>query len=383
MKIMLILNEAPLPFSGAASRWYYILCKELIHRDIDLDLYISCSSEEQRAKVLELFPSAQVFLYEKRKTLFERFSSLMRPFSYTIPKDMREAIAARFDDAYDVIHVEQSFATWALPRVDSRCLLSVHYLANIDLKEAKIRTLKDCFIIPMMKRTERKMIEKYHHVKSCSLNIEKTIQSWFPYKHYQHFPFAIDISEYKYLEKKDRRSSDYITLIASMGWYPGRSAAENLINQIWPSLKKLNPKMKLRIVGWGARSVLVNYLQLPDVEILENVPDIKKYFYESSLLVYTPDAGSGVKIKVQEAMLLGTPVVTNFSGVEGLMIEDQQEVLVAKDSEHAIQLVHHLFNDVSLQEKLRFSARLNIEKTCNSELIIDQLLKFYSQIKKQ
>lgn len=383
MKIMLILNEAPLPYSGAASRWYYILCKELIKREIDLDLYISCSSEDQRNKVLELFPFSQVFLYEKRKTLFERFSSLLRPFSYTIPKDMREAIAVRFNDDYDVIHVEQSFATWALPRVDSRCLLSVHYLANIDLKEAKINSFKDLFIIPMMKRTERRMIEKYKHIKSCSLNIEKTIQSWFPQKNYQHFPFAIDINEYKYLEKKDRRPSDYITLIASMGWYPGRSAAENLINQIWPSLKKLNPKMKLRIVGWGARSVLVKYLHLPDVEILENVPDIKKYFYEASLLVYTPDAGSGVKIKVQEAMLLGTPVVTNFSGVEGLMIEDQQEVLVSKDSEHAIQLVHHLFNNVSLQEKIRLSARLNIEKTCHSDLIIDQLINFYSQIKSQ
>jgi glycosyltransferase involved in cell wall biosynthesis len=383
MKIMLVLNEAPLPYAGAAARWYYILCKELINRNIILDLFVSCSTEEQKRNVLELFPRANVYLYEKRVKFIDRLSSILKPFSYTISKEMRLAISEKFYDNYDIIHVEQSFATWALPEVDRRCMLSVHYLSNIDLKDVKMNSLKDYFIVPLMKRTEKKMIGKYQNIKSCSLNIEKTIQDWFPDKNYIHFPFAIDVTEYKYLEKKDRLPSGYITLIASMGWYPGRSAAENLITKIWPSLKKLNPQMKLRIVGWSARSVLKKYLQLPDIEILENVPEIKKYFYETSLLVYTPDAGSGIKIKIQESMLLGTPVVTNFSGVEGLMLEDQNEVLVAHNDDHAVQLIHRLYNDIELQEKIRFNARLNIEKTCNSHLIMNQLLNFYQQIKNQ
>ena len=62
-KVMLILNEAPLPYAGAASRWYYILCKELQHRDIDLDLFVASSKEEQLGRVRDLFPGANVFLY--------------------------------------------------------------------------------------------------------------------------------------------------------------------------------------------------------------------------------------------------------------------------------------------------------------------------------
>lgn len=382
-KVMLILNEAPLPYAGAASRWYYILCKELQHRDIDLDLFVACSKEEQLGRVRELFPGANVFLYVRDSGFLNKIKTLIRPFSYTISKEMELAIQSKKYDSYDIVHVEQTFATWALPYIDKKCMLSVHYLANIDLKNTKSKTFKDYLILPLLKRTEKKLIDKYQFIKTCSPEIEKEIVRWYPSKKTKSFPFAIDVENYRFLPSEERRRTNTITLIASMNWYPGKSAALNLINEIWPSLKKLNPSMKLRIVGWEARSVLKDYLQLSDVEILENVPEIKKYFYESDVFVYTPDQGSGIKIKIQEAMLLGTPIVTNANGVEGLTLSTENEVLISNNHEETIRLIHQLFNDINLQERLRLNARRVIENTCNGKVVVDELLEFYRKIKEE
>lgn len=379
-KVMLVLNEAPLPYAGAASRWYFILCKELQRRNFHLDIFASCSKAEQLKSVKEIFPKANVFTYGMQPSILKKLNTLLRPFSYTISKEMQRAIQDRFFDDYDIVHVEQIFATWALPLVDKRCMISVHYLASIDLKNTKTKTMKDYIILPLLKITEKRLLSRYKHIKACSLNIEDKIKKWYPAKNYVHFPFALDIDNYEFLKKEHRKLTKTITLIASMNWYPGKSAALNLINEVWPTLKRLNPEIKLRIVGWEARSVLKDFLHFQDIEILENVPDIKKYFYNADLLVYIPDQGSGIKIKIQESMLLGTPVVTNECGVEGLDLVDKYDVLIAKNNEQAISQIHYLFNNPNEQERIRINARNSIEMKCNGKIVVDQLIQFYEQM---
>ena len=62
-------------------------------------------------------------------------------------------------------------------------------------------------------------------------------------------------------------------------------------------------------------------MNLPDVSIEENVPDIRPYFERSSVFLYPPARGSGMKIKVLEAMAFGMPLVTTEHGAEGMLEE--------------------------------------------------------------
>lgn len=280
----------------------------------------------------------------------------------------------------DVVHIEQVFASWVLEDVPRNAFVSVHYLTSIDLKGVRFDNLKDRILMILKKKTEKRLLSRFGYIKSCSGRIESTIKDWFPEKKYVHFPFGIDSSQYRFLPDNERPVSNTITLIASMNWFPGKSAALRLLNEIWPKLKQNNPEMKLRIVGWQARSELSAFLNFPDVEILENVPDIKKYFYESALLIYTPSQGSGVKIKIQEAMLFGTPVITNDEGVEGLSAVHNQHALIANLNEEIISLTTRLFKDVDLQNELRKNARALIENTCDGKVIVSKVKEFYEKI---
>ncbi len=109
-----------------------------------------------------------------------------------------------------------------------------------------------------------------------------------------------------------------MSLIGAMNWYPGYSAGLRLLTRLWPEIKRRVPAARLQIVGWSARSAFRDSLGLPDVEIAENVPDTRPYFERTGVLLYAPSRGSGMKIKVLEAMGFGVPVVTTSEGVEGI-----------------------------------------------------------------
>lgn len=380
MKVLLILNEAPLPFSSAASRWYYSLITSLEKQsNVELTLIAGCQHAEAVAEAEKLYPNGKFFLYPNKKG---RLSTILRPFSYSISDEMKLAVS-EYSKKVDLIHVEQTFAAWACTDIDNRHLLSIHYLSRIDLVEAETVNLKDWIIVKLMMITEKRLIKKFVHLKTCSERLSNFLRNNDQVDNVTNFPFAIDIEKYNFLSDANRKRTNTITIIANMGWYPGKSAALNMFNHIWPLIKLEKKDLKLRIVGWNAKKVLSNYLNLEDVEILENVPDIREYFYNADALFYFPSKGSGIKIKVQEAMLFGLPVITNSEGAEGLNLIDGIHGVVDDNVASIIEKSIKLLQSPDLQNNLRRNARKLIEDTCNVETVIHKQMELYHSILKR
>lgn len=380
MKILIILNEAPLPFSSAASRWYYSLLRGLEQvSDIEVSLIAACQNLELLNKSLELFPWGHFYLYPREGGLSKKIKTVLMPFSYNISQEMQSKVE-ELSCLHDVIHVEQTFASWACKNISKKHVLSIHYLSRIDLENSHPINFKDWLIVKMMMHTEKRLIKKFHHIKTCSLRIADYIKSQDEKNVLSSFPFAIDIERYSFLESSSRVKTNTVTLIANMGWYPGKSAAMNLLEKIWPILKSNNSKLKLRIVGWNARVVLKDFLNSPDVEILENVPNIEEFFYNADVIIYYPEKGSGIKIKIQEAMLYGIPVATNSEGAEGLNLEDGYHCILEDNLSTFIQKTDKLIRSNELQEKLRNNARDLIVNCCSINEVLKKQTELYKEI---
>ena len=381
--VLIVLNEAPLPFSGAASRWYHILIQGLEKRGVNFTIVGSCKKYEEKVELEKKYPQSFFYLHDHhKKNLFQKIKTLFRPFSYTAPKEMREKIKSLDLNSFNVVHVEQVFATYAFDKIPKHAFVSVHYLASLDQANVETFGLRDKLISWLMKYTEKKLLKNYGFVKTCSQEIEEKIRSWYPEKKYSHFPFAIDPSQYNFVPDEVRPKGKNVLLVASMNWLPGKTAAINLIERIWPLIKANNPQAILRIVGFDARTVLLNYLNEKQIEIYENVPDVFPYFEQANILVYFPNAGSGVKIKIQESMLIGIPVITNQFGAEGLNLQHLEHCMLANNEFEAAKWSHQLLNDFELQNNIRKKARAFIESECSEEKIISKIELIYLEIGK-
>jgi glycosyltransferase involved in cell wall biosynthesis len=168
----------------------------------------------------------------------------------------------------------------------------------------------------MMKWAERRIISNHRTIRGLSIRDCEVMRRMNPNAQIATIPLAIDPSLYDFSSQEPEAPT--IGLIGSMNWGPTRMACARLLTVIWPLVKKRMPGLRLLIAGWGAREAFADHLSERDVTILEDVPEVETCFRKLSLLVFPLPLGSGIKVKVLEAMAYGVPVVTTDEGIRGI-----------------------------------------------------------------
>lgn len=385
-KILLVMIEPPLPFGGAAARWFYVLYTELVKRGHKVTAFSVCSKPEEMALARKLFPSEQydLRLYSTchKKSLKKRFNSLLRPFSYMFSQEFLSDLGDELKKDYDIVHLEQTWSGWLARDVADKTLLNVHHFISIDLEMNHPKNFSDWYSKMQIHRAEKKLVLAYKNVRACSPRLENKMREWGHEGKINSIPVALDLDQYEWIKTEARPHKKIITLVGSMHWYPSASAARRVLDDLWPEIKKLVPEAELRIIGWNAKSVLKDYQNIPGVLIEENVKDIRLYFEETSVFLYPPARGSGMKIKILEAMAWGIPVVTTSEGVEGLQIIEGVHAFVAEDNENLIRKTVRLLLEPELQESFRNKARALLETEYSKKVTVDKIESFYQQIVK-
>src|SRR5438874_7282855 len=165
-----------------------------------------------------------------------------------------------------------------------------------------------------------------------------------------------------------------------MNCYPSRSAALRLLTRLLPAIRAKLPGVRVVIVGWYARMALRTFLETPGVEILENVPDTRPFFENSSLLLYAPERGSGMKVKVLEAFAYGVPVVTTTEGVEGIPAQDGVHAGINDEDAGLVERALGLLKDLARQESQRQAARSLVEEHCHPRVVLDGVERCYEDM---
>jgi glycosyltransferase involved in cell wall biosynthesis len=376
--------EPPLPFGSAPSRWYYVLLKGLLERGHRVTAFATSSKPEDLRKAAELFPAPRFALrcyaHPVRSGISAKLETLVRPYSYMFSPEMKTELAKHLAAGYDILHLEQLWSGWLGLEHSPRALVNVHHLEMIDLENAPSLSRRMAFDRRLMFSSEKRLIQRFKWFRSCSGRLVPRIRQINPGASIATVPVGIDTLLYPFLSDQERPVAPTITLIASMDWYPGASAARRLLTKLYPLIKKQVPRARFEIVGWFARSVLKEYLELPDVQIVENVADTIPYFHKAAAFVYAPQRGSGMKIKVLEAMALGAPVVTTPEGVEGLCAEDGIHAQISDSDEGLAERTIDLLQDRTSQNRQRRAARELIDSWCSPERTLGMIEQIYSQM---
>jgi polysaccharide biosynthesis protein PslH len=82
---------------------------------------------------------------------------------------------------------------------------------------------------------------------------------------------------------------------------------------------------------------------------------------EASVCVIPIRQGGGTRIKILEAMALGTPVVATSKGAEGLDVTPEHDILLADEPAAFAAQVLRLLSDGGLRERLSTNARRLVE----------------------
>ena len=294
-------------------------------------------------------------------------------------QELRQDLDAELARGFDVLHLEQLWSGWLGLGHTGKAVVNVHYLARIDLADAVLPGASGRLRHRMMLGAETRLLRSYPRITTLSPRLTEAVAAINPRARVSTVPLGIDASLYPFGTEAAPRPPT-LGLIGSFNWQPSYAAAVRLLTRIWPEVRMHVPGARLLVVGRCARSALAAYLDTPGLEVAEDVPDAIPYFRTIDALLYAPPRGSGMKVKVLEAFALGTPVVTNAEGIEGLPALDGVHAGVAEDDAGLIERAVVLLRDPALRERRRLAARALLESHCGPGPTVDAVEAVHASI---
>jgi len=170
--------------------------------------------------------------------------------------------------------------------------------------------------------------------------------------------------------------------IGTMNWFPNEESIRWLMEKVWPTVTKRLPEIELHLAGRYMPDWILK-LNTPRVIVDGEVPDVWEYMQRFSIMVVPLFSGSGIRIKIVEAMAAGKAIITTAIGAEGINYENGQHLLIAKDAKSFTDAIIRLCNDQALRDSLGKNARMLIAKEHDNNKLMQKLTGFYAELLKR
>jgi glycosyltransferase involved in cell wall biosynthesis len=155
-------------------------------------------------------------------------------------------------------------------------------------------------------------------------------------------------------------------------------AAQLLIDKVWPRIKSKVKNAVLWIVGMNIPDEIKARVN-NEIQIAEGIPDIRKAYLNSSVLVTPIKGPGGTRLKILEAMASALPVVTTSVGAEGLDVVNGKHVLISDNLNELADLAVSVIKDKDLAQRLGREEREFVVERYRWQISAGLLDKIYKE----
>jgi O-antigen biosynthesis protein len=152
-------------------------------------------------------------------------------------------------------------------------------------------------------------------------------------------------------DKPDFEQREGLLFIGSYNHPPNIDAVKWLCWEIMPLVWEQLPDIKVTLLG-NQPTEEVTALANDQVTVTGYVADVTPYFLSHRVFVAPLRYGAGMKGKIGQSLEYGLPIVSTEIGVEGMDLNDEQNVLVAKQTEEFARQIIKLYGDKTLWDRL-------------------------------
>jgi glycosyltransferase involved in cell wall biosynthesis len=194
-------------------------------------------------------------------------------------------------------------------------------------------------------------------------------------------PNGID-AKYFLAKKREKLEPPRVLYVGNFTWLQNIEAVEDLVNIVWPKIRKEVVNIKLWIVGMHMTDYIRN-LVAEDIEVTEGMSDIRDAYRKSAVLVTPIKGPGGTRLKILEAMASALPVVTTTVGAEGLGVKDGKEALINDDLDGLVKSAVEVLRNPDTAQKLGDAGRRFVEQNYTWDVSAEKLDRIYGEIVKE
>jgi glycosyltransferase involved in cell wall biosynthesis len=171
-------------------------------------------------------------------------------------------------------------------------------------------------------------------------------------------PNGVDRQE---LKRKNEPRPGRMIYSGSVTYSANLDAVRYFARDIFPVIRQARPATFV-ITGSTGDTDVSDLLADGTITLTGRVADAAHLVAHSSVAVVPLRIGGGTRLKILEAMAVGTPVVTTSKGAEGLDVEHGENILIADSPEAFAKAVLRVLDDFVLRARLAANGRRLVER---------------------
>ncbi len=186
------------------------------------------------------------------------------------------------------------------------------------------------------------------------------------------------------LELKEYPSSDLpgdcsVFFIGALDWMPNQEGLKWFLDQVLDPLRQDLPGVSFHVAGRNAPAHFEKMLAKKQVIYHGEIEDAKAFMKAYRIMVAPLFTGSGIRIKILEAMALGRPVITTPIGIEGISVQENQPIMISEDPEVFKNQIIKLCQDDELARGMAREGRQLIQENFDTFGLSTRVKQFFKE----
>jgi len=397
MKILLLCNKSPYPPREGGPIAMNMIVDGLIAAGHKVKV-LAINSEKYYIPLSQIPPDyknrtgIELFDVDLRIKPLTAFFNLCTNQSYHVARFKSKTLTSRLteilkNEEFDVIQFEMLYMSPYLQVVrqysKAKVVLRSHNIEHLiweRIAAATSNPLKRLYIGHLartLKKYELSMINQFDGLatitdkdKNFFLNAGCTVPI-------TEITFGINPTEFPEPESEGEFPS--LFSIGAMNWIPNQEGIKWFLQNVWMDIHRQYPSLKYYIAGRGIPAWLMN-ARYPNVVVVGEVENAIHFMNSKGIMVVPLFSGSGIRIKIIEAMAAGKAIISTSIGAEGIQYTQGENIMIADRPCEFFEMISACIGNQDLCRKIGSNAKKLIGVHYNRDQIIAKLLAFYQII---
>ena len=399
MKILFLANRLPHKNVVGGHRLIYQRMKTLLDlgHEIGLAALVAPDQVEHIPEMREMLhevetaplPKRSVFIrathdyvsFYQPAIFWKNYSpSLMRAIGDMVERTKYDVVVAEYSEMGMYLY-RNPFLSAVRKVVSCHRCLSTAFSNYIQEKDMPISLrLKSASQLHKLEKYEFEMYSAMDHVFTLTPEDRFTLINYAPELAVSVIPPGIN---FDYLDRPaPPKPPDPIVMMC--GFFADKSnndAALWFAHESWPLLRDKHPDLQLHFVGLGAQRELQQIARNDSrITLVSQVDDLRPHRERARIFINPMRLGSGLRIKVLEAMATELPVVSTTLGVAGIPAQNGENCFLADTPELMAESISWLLHDRTLCRSMGKAAKKMVRERYHVESTVREFEKVLAEV---
>jgi len=223
-------------------------------------------------------------------------------------------------------------------------------------------------------KKEIKLLNQFEKLIITSQEEMALIKPYIPSDKLHLIPYPLeDLNPTATLVPYSDREFKYDLLFVGAAYHPNVEGMNFFLTSIFPKIVEYKPDIRFAVAGRVCDFIQIDPAFKQNIDCLGFVDDLSELYSTSKVVICPLLHGSGTKIKLQEAMNYGIPIVTTRCGASGLSLNDGVNAFITDEPKLYAHRALNLVKEPKLAQKVSEEVAMTFEREYSRSAVYSKL----------